>query len=106
MPNDRWENARAYEHFMGRWSRPLAHAFVDWLDAAPDGHWLEVGCGTGSLTRAILESARPQRVVACDTATDFVDYCAAALADERLKVVLVRPGELPSGNHAFDIVVS
>jgi len=106
MPRDRWEDASAYERFMGRWSRQLARPFVRWVDAAPGADWLEIGCGTGSLTQAILEGARPHRVVACDTARDFVDYCAESLASERLNVVLARPGELPRRDGGFDIVAS
>ena len=51
MAEDRWEDAAAYDRFMGRWSRELAVKFVDWLDPTPDLNWLEIGCGTGSLTR-------------------------------------------------------
>ena len=53
MPDDRWLAGDAYERFMGRWSRPLAHAFLDWLQPPRSARWLDVGCGTGALTAAI-----------------------------------------------------
>lgn len=106
MPTDRWEDANAYERFMGRWSRQLAFEFLEWLDPAPGEDWLEVGCGTGALTGAILDRAEPHVLVACDTAKDFVDYCAEALPSQRLEVVLVAPGELPGRIRGFDLVVS
>ena len=31
-----WGNTEAYEAYMGRWSRPVAGAFVTWL-APPQG---------------------------------------------------------------------
>ena len=49
---------RAYEAYMGRWSRPLARVFVEWLHPKPSAHWLEVGCGTGALTSTICDLCR------------------------------------------------
>jgi SAM-dependent methyltransferase len=106
MASDRWEDAEAYERFMGRWSRRLAVELVRWLDAPPECDWLEVGCGTGSLTRAILDGARPRRVVACDTAADFVAACREAIPSERLEGVRIAPGELPALDGGFDVVAS
>ena len=42
---DRWAAADAYD-YMGRWSRPLARVFFEWLQPTSSGNWLEVGCGT------------------------------------------------------------
>jgi hypothetical protein len=41
---DVWARGDAYEAHVGRWSRLVARAFLDWL-AAPEGRvWLDVGC--------------------------------------------------------------
>jgi len=64
--DDRWTEGDAYEAYMGRWSRTLAPAFLEWLAQAPGGHWLDVGCGTGALAGAILAHAEPVSVAACD----------------------------------------
>jgi hypothetical protein len=55
---DTWMTGAAYEAYMGRWSRPLARVFVEWLHPKPSAHWLEVGCGTGALTSTNLQSLR------------------------------------------------
>ena len=57
-PDDKWVTGDAYEAYMGRWSRPIARVFVEWLHSKPSAHWLEVGCGTGALTSAICDLCR------------------------------------------------
>lgn len=47
-------DADAYDQLMGRWSRRLATRFLDFVGVT-DGAVLDVGCGTGSLTAALLE---------------------------------------------------
>jgi ubiquinone/menaquinone biosynthesis C-methylase UbiE len=95
-PEDLWESASAYERFMGRWSRELARTFVSWLDVPPDGHWLEVGCGTGALTAAILEIGHPASVVATDASPQFIGHVRDALPDPRVEFVTASADHLPS----------
>ena len=52
--HDRWSSGSAYEPYVGRWSRLVAHEFIGWLDIPPKARWLDVGCGTAALTRTIL----------------------------------------------------
>jgi hypothetical protein len=40
-------DARAYEHFMARWSRRLAGPFLYFAGIKGDNRVLDVGCGTG-----------------------------------------------------------
>jgi SAM-dependent methyltransferase len=103
---DPWGSGSAYERYMGRWSRHVATEFLWWL-AVPSGRrWLDVGCGTGVLTRTILESAAPSEVVGVDQSGDFVAYAAAQTADPRARFAVADAAELPSGDGAFDAVVA
>jgi hypothetical protein len=52
---DPWESGNPYGFFMGRWSRPVAHKFLDWLSIPEHQRWLDVGCGTAVLGSSILE---------------------------------------------------
>jgi hypothetical protein len=54
VPRERWSGGDAYEAYIGRWSRKVAPHFVDWLAIPPGASWLDLGCGTGALTGAVL----------------------------------------------------
>src|SRR5215510_5705569 len=56
-PTDTWAAADAYERYIGRWSRPVSIAFVEWLGVPPDRAWLDLGCGTGALSETIARHA-------------------------------------------------
>jgi SAM-dependent methyltransferase len=106
MPNDRWEGGAAYDRYMGRWSRALAPEFVAWLGVPRGAKWLEIGCGTGSLTAAICELAGPASVLACDVSRDYVRYCRERLKFAALTVVEAQPDRLPDVTSGCDAVVS
>jgi SAM-dependent methyltransferase len=82
---DRWSSGAAYEGYIGRWSRLVAPVFLDWLEVSPDAAWLDVGCGTGMLTRAILEHADPRSVVGVDPSGGFLDHARTATTDARAR---------------------
>ncbi|HET9204761.1 MAG TPA: methyltransferase domain-containing protein [Burkholderiaceae bacterium] len=77
--DDRWERGDPYERYIGRWSRRLAPHFLSWLDAPPHRRWLDVGCGTGALTSAILERANPATVSGVEPSDGFLTTAAHRL---------------------------
>jgi SAM-dependent methyltransferase len=91
---------------MGRWSRPLAKTFVEWLGLEARGHWLDVGCGTGALTEAICELGKPASVVACDPSGPFLEIASSTLPDKRVSFELATGERLPDREGGFDAVVS
>jgi SAM-dependent methyltransferase len=103
---DSWKVGTAYERYMGRWSRLLGPVFLDWLRPAPEAHWLEIGCGTGALTRSIALHARPLSVVGCDPSSSFVEEARRKVSDSRVSFSLAAANELPSRADGFDFVVS
>jgi SAM-dependent methyltransferase len=103
---DRWTGGEAYQRFMGRWSPFLASQFVQWLNIPPERDWLDVGCGTGALTRAILEVAQPNKVVGIDPSEAFVAYAKELTPDSRAEFRTGSGMELPLDNASFDAVAS
>jgi SAM-dependent methyltransferase len=106
-PDDKWMAGDAYEQYMGRWSRPLARAFIDWLAPARAGHWLDVGCGTGALTSAICARGEPASVVACDPSEPFIAHARRQLtAETRASFLVAGADALPRREGGFDMIVS
>jgi hypothetical protein len=58
----------AYEIFLGRWTRHLAEAMLDFAGFGAAGARLDVGCGTGSLTGAMARRWPGRRIIGIDPA--------------------------------------
>ncbi len=101
-----WTNADDYEAMMGRWSRPAARTALTRLGCPPRLAWLDVGCGTGSLTRAMLEIADPTEVLAVDPSSDFLELATAQIRDSRVRFAHGNAQSLPAENERFDVAVS
>jgi SAM-dependent methyltransferase len=81
--HDAWQAGDRYEAYMGRWSRQLAPRFLDWLGAADGLDWLDVGCGTGALSAAILGRCDPRSLISIDQSEGFVATARAMMPDRR-----------------------
>ncbi len=102
--HDVWAQGAGYERYIGRWSRPVAAEFLDWLGIAPGKAWLDVGCGTGALSQRIVEVAAPARVTGVDPSDGFVAHAAAHVAGAQFRTGDAQA--LPVGDGEFDAVVS
>ena len=103
---DRWIDGDAYDRFVGRWSQLIAKKFINWLNPPASWKWLDVGCGTGALTRAIFLNTHPASVVACDPSPQFVSFARASLVHPAVTFLVTGAGELPGSIGEFDAVVS
>jgi SAM-dependent methyltransferase len=104
--HDAWSAGHSYEHYMGRWSRMVAARFLDWLDAPRGLEWLEVGCGTGALTSAILHRCSPKAILATDASEDFVGFARQAINDPRAGFRAAAAQSLPADDKSVDVVTS
>jgi len=106
VPDDRWMAGQAYEAYMGRWSRLVAHEFVRWVCPERSAHWLDVGCGTGALTSAICDLCEPASVTACDPSEGFIEHARRNITDVRVRFLIAGAEVLPRRNGGFDAAVS
>jgi len=104
-PTYDWGNTAAYEAYIGRWSRLVAAAFLQWL-ALPSGQrWLDVGCGTGALTQTILATADPAEILGVDPTAEFL-AAEARTIDPRVRFATGDARALPVPDEAYDAVVA
>lgn len=96
---------RGYEGRIGRYGPALAGAFVAAVRPRRGDRVLDVGCGTGPLTAALVaEVGDRARVKAIDTSAEAVRVCR-----QRLPGVEARVGyaeELPYGDGEFDVTLA
>ncbi|NBH07518.1 class I SAM-dependent methyltransferase [Amycolatopsis sp. SID8362] len=101
-----WQSGDAYEAYIGRWSRRIAETFVRRLDVPASRRWLDVGCGTGALTSAVLTAADPAEVVGVDPSEGFLKSARASVTDPRASFSVADAQTLPFPDGRFDAVVS
>ena len=101
-----WTDAEPYDAYIGRWSRIAAEMFVDWLGVAPRSAWLDVGCGTGALSQAIIARTDPTRVLGIDKSDAFVARATSLISDDRFSVAAGDASRLDVPDGSFDAVVS
>jgi SAM-dependent methyltransferase len=102
---DTWAAGDRYESYVGRWSRRVADEYLAWLALPASLDWLDIGCGTGALTEAILERCQPHLVIGVEPSGGFL-----ARARERLQGrASLLPGDasaIPVEDRSVDVVVS
>lgn len=102
---DSWKSTDPYEYYMGRWSRLVARSFLRWLSPLPGRRWLDVGCGSGALSEAIIKNHEPAALTAVDQSEGFIKTIRERLGDKAV-CKTGNASALPLGNSSVDITVS
>lgn len=103
---DNWAAGKLYEPYVGRWSRLVAKDFLRWLALPAQLDWLDVGCGTGALTQAVLQQAQPRSVTGIDPSAGFIDYAKTQINDPSVTFEVADAQSLPVQSAHFDVAVS
>src|SRR5215468_6024675 len=98
----RFEDGAAYERMMGNWSRRAGSIFLDWLAAASDLKWIDVGCGNGAFTELLVERCAPTLVNGIDPSEAQLDFARKRLAARQAKFDLGDAMALPFPADEFD----
>lgn len=104
--HDAWQAGDNYDAYMGRWSRRIAPLFLDWLAPPAGSDWLEVGCGTGALSAAILAQCNPRTLIAIDQSAGFVAAAQNAIHDPRAQFQVADAQALPLPDASRDVIAS
>jgi len=102
---DSWESGDSYEYYMGRWSRLVAESFIEWLFPSSGLKWLDIGCGSGALSEAIIKNHEPAVLIAVDQSADFVRTAKKRLGS-RAHCRVGNALSLPLNDSSVNIAVS
>ncbi len=102
-----WASGAAYDAYVGRWSRLVAPLFVEWVSPQPERDWVDVGCGTGELTDAIVRGAAPRSVLGIDPSEAHIVFAKDRFPhDGRTRFETAGAQQLPATDASADYVVS
>ena len=105
MVIDSWSTGDPYEYFMGRWSSLVASSFTDWLSPSVGLKWLDMGCGSGALSQAIINKHNPACVIAVDQSEGFIETAKKRLGDH-IDCRIGNALSLPLADSSVNVVVS
>jgi len=103
---DWFADGEACEHYVGRWSRRVSHAFLDWLALLAGLRWIDVGCGTGALVETILDCNDPSRVTGVEPSEGFLDMARGRIHDDRAELKSGDAMSLPLDDASADVAVA
>jgi SAM-dependent methyltransferase len=101
-----FDEAMAYERFMGRWSRRLAPLLVAFAGVREGETVLDVGSGTGSLAHAVTGMVASARVIGVEPALPLAGYARAHAPTPRVQFVAGTMQHLPCASATVDRVLS
>lgn len=99
-----FDDANAYERYMGRWSRAVGERFLAWLAPPENARWLDVGCGTGAFSQLILARCKVKSLSGIDPSQAQIDHARAKLPNADLRVG--NSMAMPFNSNEFDVVNS
>ena len=97
-------SADAYDRFVGRYAPALAQAVVRASGVRPGQRVLDVGCGPGALTTALVALLGADHVSAVDPSPAFVEVCRQRNAG--VQVELAGAELLPFEDDEFDVALA
>lgn len=99
-------NAEAYHDLMGRWSRALGNELIRFARLLDGTRILDVGCGIGSFSDAVLTVGQRTTVVGIDPSPAFVAGARARIPDRRASFAVGDAQRLAFPDGAFDAAVA
>ena len=101
----RFDDAAAYERYMGRWSQLAGERFLSWLEPEAALRWLDVGCGNGAFTEMIVERCSPLSVHGIDPSEAQLAYARTRFTSPLAQFRHADAMALPFDDDTFDAAV-
>jgi SAM-dependent methyltransferase len=90
---------------MGRWSRLAGEIFLDWFDIPANVRWLDVGCGNGAFTAALIARCAPAEVIGIDPSEGQLSFARTRPGAKSAQFRIGDAQALPFGDDRFDVAV-
>ncbi len=97
-----FNDGKAYERLMGRWSQRVAPRFIDWLDPPKGLRWIDVGCGNGAFTDVLIARCAPAAVTGIDPSDGQLAYARTRPGTRMAQFRIADAQSLPFADDSFD----
>src|ERR1700712_4086842 len=98
-------DGKAYERFMGRWSKLVGQQFLSWLDVPRGLRWLDSGCGNGAFTDELIAQAAPASVIAVDPSDGQLAFARTRPGSAMAQFQIGDAQSLLFPDNSFDVAV-
>lgn len=105
MADQLFTDGAAYERLMGRWSRVVGQAFLDWVDVPKQLRWLDSGCGNGAFTEELIARCAPAIVTAIDPSEEQLAYARNRPGAKTAEFRIGDAQKLPFEDDSFDAAI-
>jgi len=95
-------DGKAYEKFMGRWSRIAGRKFLSWLNPPKGLRWIDVGCGNGAFTEELVAHAAPASVTGVDPSEGQISFARSRFTAGNIEFRIGDACALPFADNSFD----
>ncbi len=97
-----FNDGKAYERLMGRWSQIAGEKFLDWIDPPKHLRWIDVGCGNGAFTEVLIARCSPAAVTGIDPSDGQIDYARTRPGTKTAQFQVGDAQSLPFADDSFD----
>jgi SAM-dependent methyltransferase len=101
----RFDDGKAYERYMGKWSQLAGQSFLNWLAPEPGLRWLDVGCGNGAFTEMLAQKCAPTSLEGIDPSAQQLAYARTRTALRDAQFRQADAMSLPFADNTFDAAI-
>lgn len=99
------KNASQYDRYAVV-QKKMSHRIIDMIKDRNPLRILEIGCGTGYLTRLLLNEFPNARIKSVDIAPGMIEYASQVIESDKVEFECMDIEEMESSSEKYDLVVS